>query len=228
MTTYSTISFCVKHEIGHLLLNQPPSNSMSADFFLELNHLIEEIRLSEDIRALVISGKGRHFSSGVDLPTLLQEITTTSRIDQHGKVTLMPDFLTENSTSMLLLGQLPIPVISAIRGVCLGSAMELALSSHFRFSGEDAVFGLPEASFNLIPGLGGTRQVASLSGNANAIELVLKGKTFTASDALRLNLIDRILPKKDLLQTSLDFARSISGDYFREKKKLYLRNYFSS
>lgn len=201
---------------------------MSLEFFLEFNDIIEKISRTGSIRALVISGKGRHFSSGADLPVLLQEIHSRSVVDPQGKIFSAPDFLSANDKAFLTLDQLRIPVISAIRGVCLGSALELALFSHFRFSGEDAVFGLPEASFNLIPGLGGVSKVASLAGKANAIELVLKGKTFTASDAYRLNLIDRIIPKREVLQRSMDFASSISSDYFKEKKKLYLRNYFNS
>ena len=201
---------------------------MSLDFFIEFNEMIDKIRHTNDIRALVLSGKGRHFSSGADLPALLKEINSKSQVDQKGKIIIEPDFLSENYKAFLMLENLNIPVIAAIRGVCLGSALELALFSHFRFSGEDGVFGLPETSFNLIPGLGGITKVSSLAGKANAIELVLKGKTFTAFEALKLNLIDRMLPKREVLQQSFDFARSISGDYHKEKRKLYLRNYFTS
>ncbi len=226
MTT-ATIQYTVDNKIGHIILNQPPSNKMSLEFFLEFNDIIEKISRTGSIRALVISGKGRHYSSGADLPLLLQEIHSRSEVDQQGKIISAPDFLAENDNAFMTLDQLRIPVISAIRGVCLGSALELALFCHFRFCGEDAVFGLPEASFNLIPGLGGVSKVASLAGKANAIELVLRGKTFTAVDAYRLNLIDRILPKREVLQRSMEFASSISSDYFKEKKKLYLRNYFN-
>jgi len=227
MTT-NTIHYSIVEGMGHLMLNQPPSNKMTLDFFLEFNEMIATIGKSNEIRALVISGKGRHFSSGADLSALLKEIHLKSKVGLNGEITLEPGFLTENYNAFLALDQLNIPVIAAIRGVCLGSALELALFSHFRFSSEEAVFGLPETSFNLIPGLGGITKVASLSGKANTIELVLKGKTFTAFDALKLNLIDRILPKKEFLHQSFSFAGSIAGDYHKEKRKLYLRNYFTA
>ena len=199
---------------------------MTLDFFRELDEVIGFITGNPEIHALVISGKGRHYSSGAELTSLLNEIREKSTTGPKENLLEIPEFLATNYRSFLRIEELEIPVISAIRGVCLGSALELALFSHFRFCGEDAVFGLPEASFNLIPGLGGIYKLASLAGKAKALEFVLKGKTFTAEEALRLKLADKILPRREVVQQSLDFAKNIAPEYRKEKRPLYLKNYF--
>lgn len=212
--------------IGHLVLNQPPSNKMTLDFFAEFNHLVQRIEKSEEIQGLIISGYGRHFSSGTDLPAILDVVEQKTILGVSGQPVTIPDFLLKNYLSLRTLELLPFPVVSAIRGACLGSAMELTLFSHFRFCSEDAVFGLPESTFNLIPGLGGISKVAYLSGKAKAMEFILKGNTFPAAEALILKLVDKILPKKDLIHQAVLFVKSISSGYRKEKRRLYLKNFF--
>jgi len=226
--THHTLQLKIVDEVGQLILNQPPSNKMSLDFFKELDDVVDFITRTPEIRALVINGKGRHYSSGAELSSLLNEIRIKSTTDHQENLMEAPLFLATNYRTFLGLEKMEIPVVSAIRGVCLGSALELALFSHFRFCGEDAVFGLPESSFNLMPGLGGISKLASLAGKAKTIELVLKGKTFTAEDAIRLNIVDRILPRREVVQRSLVFAKTLIADYRVGKKTLYLKNYFSS
>ena len=224
---YSTILLQIDEGIGRLELNTPPSNTMTMKFFTEFSSVLEFISNSQEFKDLVITGHGRHYSSGADVPVLLKEILEKTKTDEHGRLTVVPDFLSNNYRSLLMLESFSIPIISAIRGVCLGSALELALFSHFRLCGEDAVFGLPEASFNLVPGLGGIYKLACISGEALALERVLKGSTFTAEDALKYKIIDKIVPKKALMPTAFNFAREVMQDFRVEKRGLYIKKYFS-
>jgi enoyl-CoA hydratase len=222
MMQYKTIRFNVENGIALLILDQPPSNRMTMEFFGELDHLMPRLERSRSIRAMVITGNGRHFSSGTDLSSLLEEI------EKKSPGTEIPEFLFRNYRTLSILGRLHFPVVAAIRGVCLGSAMELALTCHFRFCTSDTVFGLPESSFNLMPGLGGIQKVAALAGKARTMQLVLKGETFGAEDALKLNLVDRILKKNELAEVSMRFADSISTHFHKGKHRLYLSNFFDS
>jgi enoyl-CoA hydratase/carnithine racemase len=129
----------------------------------------------------------------------------------------------KNYRSFLFFEETEIPVIAAIRGVCIGSAFELALFSHFRFCGEDAVFGLPETTFNIMPGLGGIRKTAALCGQAKAIELVLRGNTFSAEEAKLNHLVDYIVPRRTVVDFSVAFARKIRKNYKKQKASLYLQ-----
>jgi enoyl-CoA hydratase/carnithine racemase len=142
----------------------------------------------------------------------------------HGELNENRNTITErNSRSFLFFEETEIPVIAAIRGVCIGSAFELALFSHFRFCGEDAVLGLPETTFNLMPGLGGIRKMAALCGQAKAIELVLKGNTFGAEQAQQYHLVDRIIPRRKVVEFSVAFARKVMKNYKKQKAPLYLQ-----
>lgn len=220
MKQYRTIRFSLDKGIARLVLDQPPSNRMSMELFGELDDLLPRIERSKTIQALVIYGNGRHFSSGTDLSSLLGEI------EKNSPDTEIPEFLFRNYRTLGILGALPFPVIASIRGVCLGSAMELALSSHFRFCSSETIFGLPESTFNLMPGLGGIQKVAALAGKARTMQLVIKGDTFGAADALKFNLVDKILPKNGLIEESIRFAKSIDTRYRKEKHKLYLSKFF--
>lgn len=221
--SFNTINFSLADGIGHIELNQPPANQMTSRFFAEFNELVDHLRVLNGVNALIISSSGRHFSSGANLEELLGLSSAN-----YGKIdkSINEEWAAiseRNYRSFLFLEQSEIPVIAAIRGVCLGSAFELALFCHFRFCGEDSVFGLPESSYNLIPGLGGIRKTALLCGQAKAIELILRGKTFAAEEALSYHLVDRIVSKRKVVEFSIAFARKIVKNYRKQKGLLYLQ-----
>jgi enoyl-CoA hydratase len=222
---FQHIGWNVTGGIGQLILNRPPSNDMTGPFFEEVNNLVDCLSNESELRGIIIRGAGRHFSSGAALDELLARISenpcTTAGDEEENH------FLIRNYRAMLWFEEAPMPVVAAIRGVCLGSAFELALLCHFRICSEDAVFGLPETTFNLLPGLGGIRKIVELSGKANAIELVLRGKTFSATEALELGLVDVIVPKKEMARRALDLVSTISDGYRKEKRPLYLKRYFT-
>ena len=181
---------------------------MTLEFFHELRDLMSGLSEMSGLKAILIQGNGRHYSSGADLNELLQNI------DEQ--------IMRDNYRAFVMLEQLKIPVISAIRGVCLGSAFELALFSHFRICSDDSVLGLPESSFNLIPGIGGIQRVANLAGKARAIEIILRGLTFSASDALSTGLVDAVVPKREVLPLALSFLKRLPENYNIEARDLYL------
>lgn len=222
---FKHIGWNVVDRVGTLLLNRPPSNEMTVAFFDEVNSLVAGLRDDRELQGIVVRGAGRHFSSGAALDELLGKISEGPC--PAGGPAGESHFLIRNYRSLLFFEEAQVPVVAAIRGVCLGSAFELALLCHFRLCSEDAVFGLPETTFNLLPGLGGIRKIAELSGKANAIELVLRGKTFSASEALDLGLVDRIVPKKELTQRALGLVNFVSKNYRSEKRSLYLKRFLS-
>lgn len=216
------MSFSLTGSIGHIELCQPPANKMTTEFFLEFDELCDELKSMKGLEAIVISSKGRHFSSGADLDQLLDQVVLSDNRRQ-GDDPERKSIFERNYRSFLFFDETEIPVVAAIRGVCIGSAFELALLSHFRFCGEDSVFGLPETTFNLVPGLGGIRQLRNLCGQAKAIELALKGSTFGAEEARSLGLVDKIVPRRKVVEFSIDFARKISRNYKKQKRQLYLQ-----
>lgn len=206
-----TIQWIIENNIGLLTINKPPANSMTMEFFREFRLLMNHIQSIPTLKAIIISGNGRHYSSGADIGELLDQIDHQTML--------------ENYRAFLSLEQLAIPVISAIRGVCLGSALELALFSHFRISAPDSVLGLPESTYNLIPGIGGTQRIAKLAGTANAISLVLRGNTFSGTEAMQMGIVDALVSKDKLMPVAMKFAGSLPGDIQRNDRKILICKY---
>lgn len=206
-----TLQWTIEQGIGRLTLNQPPSNTMSMAFFQEMQVLVHEISAMRSLKAIIISGSGRHYSSGADITELLQRAN--------------PQTMLQNYHAFVQLEQLKIPVISAIRGVCLGSAFELALFSHFRICAEDAVLGLPESTYNLMPGIGGLQRVAVLAGKAKALEIILRGSTFSAFDALEMKLVDAVVAKTEVFPLALALANALPRNFHKEDRKVCLHKF---
>ena len=200
---FETIKWKIEDEIGHLLLDQPPANTMTRRFFDELLLLTEQVIPVSGIKALVIYGSGRHFSSGAD------HVDLTDRILENLPPAYpheLPGFLTENTKSFGYIAQLGIPTFAAIRGTCLGSALELALCCKFRICGEGTVFGLPETTFGLMPGCGGTVRLPGIVGESKAIELVLSGRNFSAEEAYEWGIVHRVVPRKTVVEEAVKLA----------------------
>ena len=202
----------VSNSIGFIHLADPPENRMNHVFFKELGQLIYETIPESNVDAIIVTGTGRHFSSGAELEDLF-DVVKEKKTDR----------LMENYAILKKLNSLQLPVIAAIRGVCLGAAFELALHCHFRLCAEDAIMGLPESSFGIIPGLDGISKMLALAGKAKTIELVLSGQHFNASDALKWHLADRVFPKKVLLNKAIDLAKICAVKYRKYSKEDYLK-----
>lgn len=212
---YKTLKYEVTDSIGYLTLNTPPSNPMTSLFFEEMHDFVDRFN-TEQTTALIIQGAGRHFSSGADLDDLLAKIGEEGSVD---------NFFLKNSESFDFFNKLNIPVVAIIRGVCIGSAFELALSCHFRFCTENSVMGLPESTFNLMPGCGGSLKLSSMVDKAKTLDLLLTGRSISPDEALEFNLIDKILPKNDISDFSVKFAKSIAKDYKKELKQFYTKKH---
>ncbi|MBP7735847.1 MAG: enoyl-CoA hydratase/isomerase family protein [Spirochaetes bacterium] len=187
-----------------------------------MRRLTEEVIPLSDVTGIVIYGEGRHFSSGADLDDLI------SAIKGHGKSDLDQDrssILSDNLRSFTFFENLTIPVVAAIRGVCLGSALELALFCHCRICGNGSVLGLPESTFGLIPGCGGISNMASLAGLPRTMELVLSGSSFTSEEAHQWKIVDKIVPKKDVVTAAINFIKFIPGRYNRLGMNSYIYDY---
>ena len=152
-------------------------------------------------------------------------IRKQSRTDEAGTIISYPSFLMENNASFRFFDSLEIPVIAAIRGVCLGSALELALFCHVRLCGDGAVFALPETTFGLVPGCGGIQKVIGRAGMAKGLEIILGGMNFSAGQAREWNIVDRVVPKKEVVDRALLLAEKISSAYDRKDLRRYLQEF---
>jgi len=181
--------------IFFLTLTAPPANPTDHLFFQELTDIMPVLTGDDCPYGLIIYGSGRHFSSGADIDELKTEMRQDNSYtaSQHMKRSI--DLFNG-------INELSYPVIAAIRGCCLGSGLELALSCHYRIATKNGLFALPETTYGLMPGCGGTIRLSHLIGRAKAIEMILSGNGCLAEDGLQIGLIDRIVDKCELLTTA--------------------------
>jgi enoyl-CoA hydratase/carnithine racemase len=205
---FKTITWKIEKEIGHLVLNQPPANTMTRIFFDELGRITQKVIVQSAIKAIIIYGNGRHFSSGADPDELTRQIMNNL---PAGYPKIQPSFLEENTQSFLFFERLQIPSFAAIRGACLGSALELALFCKYRICAEGAVLGLPETSFGLMPGCGGTVKLTEIAGQAKAMEIIIGGRNFSAEEACKWGIVHKIVDRKILIEETVKMASEMTG-----------------
>src|SRR5437879_1587163 len=158
----------------------------------ELNEHLDAIEKDASLRGLIIaSAKISIFVAGADLKTLLQGAKTGE----------MRGFIERGQQVFSRLVDLGIPTVAAIHGASAGGGYEVALACDYRVASDDPAtrIGLPETSLGLLPAWGGCTRLPRLIGAAKAAEVILKGKLYSAQDALKLGLVDEIAQRDQLL-----------------------------
>jgi len=201
-----TISWKIENDIWHLVLNQPPANTMTRYFFDELDLLTREIIPKSGIKSLVIYGNGRHFSAGADHYDLSDRISENLPEDYPA---CLPSFLKETMQSFHYIYTMRIPTFAAIRGTCFGSALELALCCKFRICAEGTVLGFPESSFGLMPGCGGSVKLPGITGRSKAMELIISGRNFSAAEAYQWGIVHKVVPRRTIVEETLEMAEKL-------------------
>jgi 3-hydroxyacyl-CoA dehydrogenase/enoyl-CoA hydratase/3-hydroxybutyryl-CoA epimerase len=174
-------------------------NTLKAEFGSQVRAILKQIRENKSIRGVVfISGKPDNFIAGADI----------NMIDRCRSAKEAQDLARQGQQIMAEIHALSIPVIAAIHGPCLGGGLELALACHRRICTDDAktVLGLPEVQLGLLPGSGGTQRLPRLVGVSTALEMILTGKQLRARQALKVGLVDEVVPASILLEAAAELA----------------------
>jgi enoyl-CoA hydratase/carnithine racemase len=184
-------------EVAILTLNRPHAmNSFDLELMAEHRRRLEEFEADEALRVLVYTGEGRAFSTGIDIRKA-PEFLHWGAEDRH-RTWVTP-------CSM----EISKPTLAAVNGYAFGGGCELALGCDLRIASEKAVFGLPEVTLGALPGGGGTQTLPRLIGLGDALLLMLTGESIDAKEALRLRLVQKVVPEDELLQEAMNIAEAI-------------------
>jgi enoyl-CoA hydratase len=182
-----------------LQLRHPPVNALSTSVMAQLNEVVDALEESPGVRAVIITGDGPYFSAGADL----KEIAAIG-MDRA------PGIVRSGQALFQRIATFRSPVIGAVNGLALGGGLELALACDLRVCGDSAKLGAPEVSYGLMPAYGGTQRLARLVGPAKARELIFTGAMIPSAEALRIGLVNRVVPAGQELRAARDLAHTIA------------------
>ena len=189
------------NHIAHIVLNRPDAmNAFSSSMMEEFLKIFREINGNSSIYcALLYSQLEKAFCAGGD-------VKEEHELDENSAKA----FAQKGKACVEALENCPVPIIAAIHGYTLGAGVELILGCDIIIAAEDLRMGIPTINLGGIPGLGSTQRLPQLLGKSNAMDILLTGRTLTAEEALRLNLVQYIAPKDKLIPFALDLCLKLA------------------
>ena len=197
------ILFEQRDSIAIVHLNRPEKlNALTGEMLSALGETFERLKIERKARAIILTGTGdRAFSAGTDIRELSGiDAEEARRVSGRGQEVCD------------LIEGCNIPVIAAVNGIAAGGGCELALACHIRVASTSASFSLPEVKLGMIPAYGGTQRLARVIGTGRALKMMLTGAPVSAEEALRINLVNRVVESTtELLPESLALASEIAA-----------------
>lgn len=200
---YENLLYEKRDSIAVITINRPKVlNALNRRTLEELDTCVAEFIADEALRVALLTGAGeKAFVAGADI----NELAVLSPVAGR-------DYGLYGQSVLERIERSPKPVIAAINGYALGGGCELAMACTFRIASENAKLGQPEVKLGLIPGYGGTQRLARLVGKGRALQLVLSGEQISAQEALRIGLVNEVVPAGELLKTAEEWARKIAAN----------------
>lgn len=187
--------------IGVLSINRPKAlNALNWDTLKDLGNFVENDLPNEKLRVLIITGAGdKAFVAGADI-SQMSEMNRTQ----------FTEYTDYAHNIFNLIEDSPTPSIAAVNGYALGGGCELALTCDIRIASEKAKLGFPEVKLGIFPGWGGSQRITRIMGNGKAKELIYTGEMVSAEEALRLGLVERVVPHEVIMKEAIELAQLIA------------------
>src|SRR5436190_14178463 len=179
-------------------------NAMSLEMWEGLGQALTELRDSPAVRVVIMVGAGdKAFVSGADISQFEKTRHNAQASEEYSR---------RSEAQRALLANYPKPTIACIRGFCLGGGMQVAMLADIRFASDSSQFGIPAAKLGIAYGYDGLKHLVSLVGPSWARLIMYTGIRIDAAEALRIGLVDRVLPDALLWDATIEIARTISGN----------------
>ena len=196
----SFVNFEQQGAVAVLTIDRPKAlNALNPEVLADLKAAFEGIDQNA-VRCVVLTGAGdKSFVAGADIGSM--STMTKAEGEAFGKL---------GNDIFLTIENFPLPVIAAVNGFALGGGCELAMSCDIRICSDNAMFGQPEVGLGITPGFGGTQRLARLVGMGMAKQLLYTARNIDANEALRIGLVNAVLPQAELLDAALKMAGQIA------------------
>jgi enoyl-CoA hydratase len=191
--------------VGVVTFNNPAKrNAMSLDMWEGLGLALVELRDDPAVRVVIMVGAGdKAFVSGADISQFEKTRHNAAASEEYSK---------KSAAQRALLADYPKPTIACIRGFCLGGGMQVAMLADIRIASDNSQFGIPAAKLGIAYGYDGLKHLVSLVGPSWARLLMYTGMRIDSTEAVRIGLVDRVVPDAELWNATTEIARTISGN----------------
>lgn len=195
----------VAEGVGRLVFNQPHKhNAITFDMWQGIAGAVKAFASDDSLRVVIVSGAGeKAFSAGADISEFEDKRASSESVEVYDRATL------EAVESLVHIDK---PTIAMIQGYCIGGGTELALSCDMRIASEDARFGIPAAKLGLAYRWNEVYPLVQLVGPSFAKEILFTGRQFSAEEALRMGMVNRVVPRSELESSVEDYARRIASN----------------
>ena len=196
----SFVNIDLQGAVAVLTIDRPKAlNALNPEVLADLKAAFESIDQNA-VRCVVLTGAGdKSFVAGADIGSM--STMTKAEGEAFGKL---------GNDIFLMIESFPLPVIAAVNGFALGGGCELAMSCDIRICSDNAMFGQPEVGLGITPGFGGTQRLARLVGMGMAKQMLYTARNIDAGEALRIGLVNAVVPQADLMDAALKMANSIA------------------
>jgi enoyl-CoA hydratase len=190
----------IEEGIAFVTIDNPSSlNALNAPTLTQLDQIFDKLAANPEVKGVIITGGGeKSFVAGADI-TEFQQVKGREAVG----------FMARGQRIFDRVEAFDRPVIAAINGFALGGGNELAMSCDIRIAAENAVFGQPEVTLGLIPGYGGTQRLPRLIGPGKAKEIIFADERINAQEALRVGLVERVVPKGQAVEEAKKLMKKI-------------------
>jgi len=179
--------------------NQPALNALSAPLLTQLDQIFAGLAKNQEVKGVIITGAGeKSFVAGADISEFIQVTGDTA-----------VEFMSRGQRIFDKIEAFDQPVIAAVNGFALGGGNEIALCCDIRIAAENAIFGQPEVNLGIIPGYGGTQRLPRIIGPGKAKEIIFADERINAQEALRIGLVQRVVPKGQAVEEAKKLLKKI-------------------
>lgn len=199
---YKNLLIEITDGIALLTINRPDAlNALNSEVLDELGCAFYALEYDSAVKVVILTGAGeKAFVAGADI----RELSGMSSYEGH-------QFGRKGQHVILAMEKMKKPVIAAVNGFALGGGLELALGCDFIYASAKARLGFPEVTLGIMPGFGGTQNLARLIGPNKANELIFTGKIITADKAMSWGIVNELFAHEELLAKAKETAAAIAG-----------------
>lgn len=213
MPEFSSLSVDCSDYVAHARLNRPKqANAMNGAMWKELRELGEWASDTPEVRAVVLSGEGKHFTAGIDLQLLMEIQSRIAPLGDGRKQEKLRRIIIDLQDSISAMEHCTKPVIAAIHGCCYGGGIDLVTACDFRYSTADARFCVKEIDLGIVADVGTLQRLPKVVPGGVARELALSGREFSGTEAAGFGLVNAVFDDQEaLLDHALGMARTVAS-----------------